>query len=114
MATNSVEVDSKEKYLIVMISRDHLQFLSLTCNQLQEFSDELEVLDSKEKMEQCDLICLLYDVSNPASFAHIASLQRQISESYDVPTCYFATKTDLPLAAQVFLSVLFVTDPNRR
>jgi len=76
---NAVYLDKTEKYIV-----------------LQEFEDEMATLKSAELMEKCDLCCFLYDSHNPKSFSYVAGLQQQLIENnFEVPSVYFATKSDL-------------------
>lgn len=50
-------------------------------------------------MDQCDLICLVYDSADTNSFAYIASLRDKYKIDH-LPVVYIATKSDLDLVAQ--------------
>ncbi|KAL7747724.1 ERMES complex Ca(2+)-binding regulatory GTPase gem1 [Sorochytrium milnesiophthora] len=87
-AVNSVEVKGSEKYLV-----------------MQEFGSkyESEVLANKRRLEQCDLICFVYDSSDVNSFAHVANLMNR-HQLGQVPCVFVATKSDLDLVPQRFES----------
>ncbi|KAI9137023.1 EF hand associated-domain-containing protein [Paraphysoderma sedebokerense] len=81
---NSVEIKGVEKYLV-----------------MQEFGSkyESEILTSKKRLEACDLICFVYDSSDPNSFAYIANLIKQYDPTH-LPCVFVATKSDLDLVQQ--------------
>lgn len=60
---NSVEMKGAEKYLVM---------------QEVESSQVAEILSSKKKLEQCDLLCFVYDTSDANSFEYIYSLRVNI------------------------------------
>ena len=73
-------------------------FVSL--EQMQEFSNEQHALN-KTALSKCDLICLLYDVTNPQSFEYVVNIQKKlVQDDFDIPCLYFASKADLPPAKQ--------------
>ena len=57
---NSVEMKGAEKYLVM---------------QEIESSQVPEILSSKRKLDQCDLLCLVYDTSDASSFEYVATLR---------------------------------------
>lgn len=70
--------------------------------QLREFENASEVIRSKEKMEDCDLVIFLFDSHESKSFQFASSLHKELLEfQYNVPVTYFATKADLPQVQQV-------------
>jgi len=78
--------DGSEKYLV-----------------LSEFENEEDIYQSKEKMDQCDLVVFLYDCSDAKSFSHVAKIHETLLEgSYNLPTVYFATKSELEAETQSF------------
>jgi Ras family protein T1 len=82
LATDAVTVDGNQVYLV-----------------LEECPDDFV---SNEKMDKCDLVCLLYDRHDPLSFAYIAKIQNQLSEKFPhIPVEYFETKSDLQPVQQV-------------
>jgi len=85
LSVDALQIDGSQKYLV-----------------LEEFSSE-EILSQKEKMERCDLVCLLYDTHDPTSFAYVAKIQKILTQKYPyLPTEYFETKSDLPPVKQSF------------
>ncbi|CAJ0760402.1 11353_t:CDS:10 [Entrophospora sp. SA101] len=58
---NSVEIKGSEKYLV-----------------LQEFGSryEAEILQNKRKLDNCDLLCFVYDSNDADSFSYIVELRR--------------------------------------
>jgi mitochondrial Rho GTPase 1 len=44
---------------------------------MQEFGSpyETEVLQNKRRMDACDLVCFVFDSSDPNSFAYVANLK---------------------------------------
>ena len=111
-AVNAVETNGVEKYLVVCC-HDLLYKL----RQLQEFTSnlEIEILQNKNKMEGCDLLCFVYDSSDPNSFAYIANLcvcyiyqpllinQLKCQFSGHTPILFISTKSDMDLVPQVSL-----------
>ncbi|ORX81805.1 mitochondrial Rho 1 [Basidiobolus meristosporus CBS 931.73] len=81
---NSVEIKGAEKYLV-----------------MEEFGSnyEAEVFQNKKKLELCDLLCLVYDSSDPNSFSYIANLRKQYNLDH-IPHVFVATKSDLDLVQQ--------------
>ncbi|XP_072539414.1 mitochondrial Rho GTPase 1b isoform X1 [Salminus brasiliensis] len=50
----------------------------------------------------CDVVCLVYDVSNPCSFEYCAQIFKQYLVDSRVPCMLVATKSDLPEVRQQF------------
>jgi len=86
-AVNAVYLaDGSEKYLV-----------------LSEFENEEDIYQSKEKMDQCDLVVFLYDCSDAKSFSHVAKIHNLLIEgSYNLPIVFFATKSDLEAEKQSY------------
>jgi len=79
--------ETKNKRVAINLTSDD-KFLVL-----QEFgAKEQEVLSSKELMKGCDVMCLIYDVSDPQSFEHCNKI---ISRSSKMPFIIVANKIDL-------------------
>lgn len=57
---NSVEMNGSEKYLVM---------------QEVEHNRVSEILLNQKKLDQCDLLCLVYDTSDANSFGYLASLR---------------------------------------
>ncbi|KAI8904806.1 EF hand associated-domain-containing protein [Gorgonomyces haynaldii] len=83
---NSVEINGAEKYLV-----------------MQEFGPNLdaEVLQNRKKMDQCDVVCLVYDSSDVNSFAYVAGLIEKYKIRH-LPLVFIATKSDMDLVSQRF------------
>ncbi|KAJ2808320.1 ERMES complex Ca(2+)-binding regulatory GTPase gem1 [Coemansia helicoidea] len=80
---NSVDVKGAEKYLV-----------------MQEFGPyDTSVLQSRRQLEHCDLLVMVYDSSDPASFAYLANLRSNYSLDA-LPMIFVATKSDLDAVAQ--------------
>lgn len=95
-AINTLKIYNQEKYLIVSLgfAKNHKNFKSLLIKfplQLREV-DLFQVDDHLSEPELiCDVICMMYDGSDPYSFEYIASiflvsrknwLQKQIPKAY--------------------------------
>ncbi|KAJ1784120.1 ERMES complex Ca(2+)-binding regulatory GTPase gem1, partial [Coemansia sp. RSA 1938] len=80
---NAVDVKGAEKYLV-----------------MQEFGPyDTSVLQSRRQLESCDLLVMVYDSSDPASFAYLTDLRRNYSLD-SLPTMFVATKSDLDYVEQ--------------
>eukprot|EP00128_Syssomonas_multiformis_P013477 Colp12_sorted_trinity150504_noHs@35149 len=71
---------------------------------MQEFpasAADLEVVQSKAKLELCDVAVFVYDRSDPNSFAYVAKLQEKVDlAGLNIPCVFVGTKTDLPPVVQ--------------
>ncbi|KAI1472634.1 mitochondrial Rho GTPase 1 [Daldinia caldariorum] len=78
-AVNSVELQGgKQCYLI-----------------LEELGElELAILENQARLDACDLICYVYDSSDPDSFSHIVDLRKRFPQLDDLPSIYTALKAD--------------------
>ncbi|ORE09753.1 mitochondrial Rho GTPase [Rhizopus microsporus var. microsporus] len=81
---NSVEMKGAEKYLVM---------------QEVESSRVSEILSNKRKLEQCDLLCFVYDTSDANSFGYVAALREKYKIDH-IPTVFVATKCELDLVTQ--------------
>ncbi|KAJ1919680.1 ERMES complex Ca(2+)-binding regulatory GTPase gem1 [Mycoemilia scoparia] len=82
-AVNSAEAKGSERYLV-----------------LEEFGPyDTSVLQNRQKMAECDLLCLLYDSSDPNSFSYITQLRKNYSLDH-IPQIFVATKSDVDYAEQ--------------
>jgi Ras family protein T1 len=81
---NAVYLNDQEKYLV-----------------LHEFESEKDIIQSSEKMDECDIVILLYDCHDPKSFAYVANIHKQLAVDPFTPVVYFATKSDLEPVQQV-------------
>ncbi|KAJ1731461.1 ERMES complex Ca(2+)-binding regulatory GTPase gem1 [Coemansia sp. Benny D160-2] len=80
---NSVDVKGSEKHLV-----------------MQEFGPyDTSVLQSRRQLECCDLLVMVYDSSDPSSFAYLANLRANYSLD-SVPVIFVATKSDLDYVEQ--------------
>ncbi|KAI0238424.1 ERMES complex Ca(2+)-binding regulatory GTPase gem1 [Massospora cicadina] len=81
---NSVDIYGAEKYLVLEeLGANH----------------EALVLQNKHKLEQCDLLCLVYDASDPNSFLHLMHLRAQYELDH-LPYVIVATKCDVDQVRQ--------------
>lgn len=87
-AVNGVDLDGFEKFLVLEEIGSH--------NALDR-----ELIADKDLLGSCDLICYVYDSSDPHSFSYIVDLVRENPELASIPSLMVATKTDLPEAAQL-------------
>ncbi|KAG0799728.1 hypothetical protein G6F22_002940 [Rhizopus arrhizus] len=81
---NSVEMKGAEKYLVMQ---------EVEPNQVSE------ILSSKKKLDQCDLLCFVYDTSDANSFGYVAALREKYKTDH-IPTVLVATKCELDLVTQ--------------
>ncbi|EGW34739.1 uncharacterized protein SPAPADRAFT_47823 [Spathaspora passalidarum NRRL Y-27907] len=68
------------------------------CYLILEELGELEtaILENKQRLNQCDVICYTYDSSDPDSFQYIVDIRNKYAESLDeVPSVFAALKADL-------------------
>ncbi|KAJ1718718.1 ERMES complex Ca(2+)-binding regulatory GTPase gem1, partial [Coemansia biformis] len=80
---NSVDVKGAEKYLV-----------------MQEFGPyDTSVLQSRRQLEYCDLLVMVYDSSDPTSFAYLTKLRSNYSLD-NLPVIFVATKSDLDFVEQ--------------
>ena len=72
---------------------------------MQEFGPTIdnEILQNKKRLEHCDLICMVYDSADPNSFSYVANLQTRYELDH-IPIVFIATKTDLDLVAQKYVT----------
>ncbi|XP_054246965.1 mitochondrial Rho GTPase 2 isoform X9 [Indicator indicator] len=78
---NTVQVNGQEKYLI-----------------LCEVSADTTF--TKPSDTACDVVCFLYDLSDPRSFSYCATVYKQHFVDSQIPCVFVASKTDLPEASQ--------------
>lgn len=63
---------------------------------LQELGEqENAVLENKEKLNECDVLCLLYDSSDPESFSYLVEMLNNHKHLKQVPILFVACKADL-------------------
>ncbi|KAJ1719719.1 ERMES complex Ca(2+)-binding regulatory GTPase gem1 [Coemansia erecta] len=80
---NSVDLKGSEKYLV-----------------MQEFGPyDTSVLQSRRQLDACDLLVMVYDSSDPSSFAYLTNLRKNYSLD-QVPVIFVATKSDLDYVEQ--------------
>uniref|UniRef100_A0AAY4AN58 Mitochondrial Rho GTPase n=1 Tax=Denticeps clupeoides TaxID=299321 RepID=A0AAY4AN58_9TELE len=77
-AINTIYVYGQEKYLLV----------------------NFDVLSDAEL--SCDVVCLLYDISNPGSFEYCTKVFKQYFMDSKIPCLMIAAKSDLPEARQQY------------
>ncbi|KAL6928316.1 hypothetical protein ACO0SA_003054 [Hanseniaspora valbyensis] len=80
LVINSLELaDGKQYYLI-----------------LQEFGQsEFEVIENEKKWDQCDVLCLCYDSSDPESFSYILRIMEKYPHLQRLPIIVVGLKADL-------------------
>ncbi|CAI4055574.1 hypothetical protein SUVZ_01G0150 [Saccharomyces uvarum] len=80
IAVNSLELKGGKQYYLI----------------LQELGEqEYAILENKEKLKECDVICLTYDSSDPESFSYLVSLLEKFTHLQDLPLVFVASKADL-------------------
>lgn len=67
------------------------------CYLIMEELGELEsaILDNKEKLDLCDVLCFAYDSADPESFQHLIEVKRAFPYLDNIPTVFVALKADL-------------------
>jgi mitochondrial Rho GTPase 1 len=67
------------------------------CYLIMEELGELEsaILENREKLESCDVLCFAYDSSDPESFQHLIDIKKSNPYLDDIPTVFVALKADL-------------------
>ncbi|KFV64772.1 Mitochondrial Rho GTPase 2, partial [Dryobates pubescens] len=78
---NTVQVNGQEKYLI-----------------LHEVSADTTF--TRPSDAACDVVCFLYDLSDPRSFSYCATVYKQHYVDSQIPCVFVASKSDLPEASQ--------------
>lgn len=82
IAVNSLELKGGKQYYLI----------------LQEFSDAdvNRILEDKNKLKHCDVICMTYDSSDPDSFSYSMELYNKYCRYIkDIPVTFVALKADL-------------------
>ncbi|CAD6594744.1 BAH_G0000200.mRNA.1.CDS.1 [Saccharomyces cerevisiae] len=80
IAVNSLELKGGKQYYLI----------------LQELGEqEYAILENKDKLKECDVICLTYDSSDPESFSYLVSLLDKFTHLQDLPLVFVASKADL-------------------
>lgn len=67
------------------------------CYLIMEELGELEnaILENKEKLDLCDVLCFAYDSSDPESFQHLIEAKKRHPYLDNIPTVFVALKADL-------------------
>ncbi|TID29689.1 hypothetical protein CANINC_001731 [Pichia inconspicua] len=67
------------------------------CYLIMEELGELEnaILENKEKLDLCDVLCFAYDSSDPESFQHLLDIMKRYPYLENIPTVFVALKADL-------------------
>ena len=67
------------------------------CYLIMEELGEVEnaILDNKEKLDSCDVLCFAYDSSDPESFQHLIEVKQMHSYLDNIPSVFVALKADL-------------------
>lgn len=85
IAVNSLELKGGEQYYLI----------------LQEFGQqEMSVLENKDKLKECDVLCLTYDSSDPESFSYLVELFDKFEYLKNYPVLFVALKADLDKVQQ--------------
>lgn len=85
MAVNSLELKGGKQYYLI----------------LQEFGgQENAILENKDKIKKCDVLCLVYDSSDPESFSYLVDLVNIHEALQDLPVIFVALKADLDKVQQ--------------
>lgn len=81
IAVNSLELKGGRQYYLIM----------------QEFGEqESTILDNRDKLKECDVLCLAYDSSDPESFSYLVDLFNNHREQLEsLPVVFVALKADL-------------------
>jgi len=82
---NSVELPGGKQSYLIMQELDNL---------------EDTILNSPRKLDECDVVCLTYDSSDPDSFAHLVNLRQRHPEIDKLPLVFAALKADQDRAQQ--------------
>lgn len=85
MAVNSLELKGGKQYYLI----------------LQEFGgQENAILENRDKIKKCDVMCLVYDSSDPESFSYLVDLVNTHESLQDLPIVFVALKADLDKVQQ--------------
>lgn len=80
VAVNSLELKGGKQYYLI----------------LQELGEqETPILENRDKMNECDVLCLCYDSSDPESFSYIVNLINKFGYLKELPIVFVALKADL-------------------
>lgn len=80
IAVNSLELKGSKQYYLI----------------LQEFGEqEPAIIENSAKMKECDVLCLMYDSSDPESFSRLFSLINEHAHLQELPMIFVASKADL-------------------
>ncbi|CAI5758753.1 unnamed protein product [Candida verbasci] len=91
------------------------------CYLIFEELGELEpaILENKLRLDQCDVICYIYDSSDPESFQYLVDLRNKYSKNLDeIPSVFIASKADLDkqqqrsdIQPEIYTRDLFLNSP---
>lgn len=85
IAVNSLELKGGKQYYLI----------------LQELGEqENAILENKDKLKNCDVLCLTYDSSDPESFSYLVDLFKRYEYLMDLPVIFVALKADLDKVQQ--------------
>ncbi|QLG73141.1 hypothetical protein HG535_0E02250 [Zygotorulaspora mrakii] len=85
IAVNSLELKGGKQYYLIM----------------QELGEqESVILENKDKLKSCDVLCLTYDSSDPESFSYLVELFEKYHYLMDSPVIFVALKADLDKVQQ--------------
>lgn len=80
LAVNNVEVSGDKQFYLI----------------LQELGEqETAIIQNRQKLSECDALCLVYDSSDPESFSYLVELYENNSAMKDIPIVFVALKADL-------------------
>lgn len=85
ISVNSLELKGGKQYYLI----------------LQEFGgQENAILENRDKLKNCDVLCLVYDSSDPESFSYLVGLVKRYESLQDLPVVFVALKADLDKVQQ--------------
>ena len=80
IAVNSLELKGGKQYYLI----------------LQELGEqEPAILENRLKMKECDVLCLIYDSSDPESFSYLVDIISKYKHLEELPVVFVALKADL-------------------
>lgn len=80
IAVNSLELKGGKQYYLI----------------LQELGEqEPAILENRLKMRECDVLCLIYDSSDPESFSYLVDIISKYKHLEELPVVFVALKADL-------------------
>mmetsp|Transcript_9999 Transcript_9999/g.30532 ORF Transcript_9999/g.30532 Transcript_9999/m.30532 type:complete len:628 (-) Transcript_9999:131-2014(-) len=87
VAARMIEVEKGRPYGLIMREINDRQLCDLTV--------------SKGLLDACDMVCLVYDVTDPESFSFVAKMYEELRKArHSLPTIFVATKTEQEAVSQ--------------